>query len=566
MIQYFILVWILCMLYLYWNVKQVETFANTITDQPSSNTPLKKNMFSWSIENQREDRYVVENNLLPGAPPSYRNFLIVPREPLWRIPVHPLVPPVVSDKGSGFVDYMGLLRIPLTWVAPTFQELKEETIREWTKKTSDSLEWPNHIEQWKWIPYPNNRQTVQQWNQSLWKTIPWRPPVSENKENQAPSITRFPDTYWETWAMDWLNRWNEEETKLFRDQIPANIRTRTLEYPFQYGRIWYIQGWDANQVRIMQYFGELIRPFGQIVFLLDWILVGNPNQFNERPRISVKWIGSRTYDQVWLPNGISNEMPQQSTAIANPNPETISWSQIGEEMKLKEDQTKKDRNFLRTSFACFIPNQENYSELLYASNRETCENRLDFLGRPKPQGVWDHACSSNEDCLFYGANQNYPNQFGRCMENGRCQWPIGMKPLGYHYWIPNSDSELFCYNCEGHRWLPDTEIKKCCEAQKDKTKYPFLKGPDYAYRGDLPERERHYEQVFCHTQNTKQTQQEITSIKQCGTSLPYIQNDPIQIIKRPMEQSKIPPHIMGYEASYNPVPGQVNATFISNGL
>ena len=36
--------------------------------------------------------------------------------------------------------------------------------------------------------------------------------------------------------------------------------------------------------------------------------------------------------------------------------------------------------------------------------------------------------------MFYKQNKNYVNNFGRCI-NGKCELPLNMKNLGYHFYI-----------------------------------------------------------------------------------------------------------------------------------
>jgi len=45
--------------------------------------------------------------------------------------------------------------------------------------------------------------------------------------------------------------------------------------------------------------------------------------------------------------------------------------------------------------------------------------------------------------------------------------------------------------------LPNTKMDFCCDEQKDKTKYPFLKGPDYAFKGDSLARFNEFRQNKC---------------------------------------------------------------------
>ena len=571
---------IIIVLIIYWLLESLQKTnegfnALSVTDQPDPNTPAPNGMFPWSIENQRQGRTVVENDLRPDTNVTYTDFEINPQAPPWRPPVHPLVVPATGEGGTGIATYMGLVNIDLPWMSPVFQEFKEKDVKDWVKATSDELSWGGGVERWNWKPYPDDKQVIQQWHNLMWRDAKWRPPVQETRDNQAPAEPTIPNAYWKRWAIEWLNRWNEEEVRTL-NSMPKDIRSRTLDYPFQYGRLWYVQGWDAEvnngkKVRIIQYFGELVRPFAQIVYLMDWILVGDPTKPNQRPNISVAWIGTRTYDDVWMPEGLaSNAITAQSTSPDVPPPQLLPWQDVEGELRRKQFDAGLMRGNMQLAFQCFIPGPIDgklKSHLLFASSKEDCENRLDNFGREKPQGVWDHPCITDQDCLFHGSNKNYPNNFGRCLENGRCQWPLGMEPLGYRYFIPDAESEPYCYNCESDTWLPNTEIGKCCEAQRDRKKYPHLKGPDFVFRGDQPQRERHYTMTKCKTNDndTKIMFAKERDLHCQDFPKSFLQLYPKQIKEQKLELVPIPDAVEGVSNdmfNISSVPGQTNATFV----
>jgi hypothetical protein len=557
--------------------------ALSVTDQPNPDTPAPNGYFPMTEEQRREGKTIVENDLMPGEAPSVTDFQIVPQPPPWRPPVHPMVAPALGDGGEGIADYMGLVNINLPWMSPIFQEFTETQIDTWVRNTSDPIEWPRGVERWNWRPFPNDKQLIEKWNFDLWQDANWRPPIHETKDNQSPKPPKIPIPYWKKWAMDWLNRWNGEETRTLNTEIPQDIRPKTLDYPFQYGRLHYVQGWDARvnnnkKTRIIQYFGELTRPFGQVVYLMDWIMVGDFDKLDEKPAISVAWIGSRTYDQVWLPNGNDPQsLTVDSTTPASPPPSLLTWADSENELRRIDEQNSLYRGNMKLAFQCFAPalNDDNKmkSNLVYAASKAECEDRIDYLGRPKPQGVWDRPCVSDTDCLFYGSNKNYKNTFGKCLNNGRCQFPLGMEHLGFRYFIPESDGEPYCYNCNTDKWLPQTEIGKCCEAQRDKSRYPFLNGPDFVFRGDVPERERYYSQTQCQVSGMVQdiAHQGYVRNEQCSYSNNLIQQMyPKEKRRNPIYLTPIPSAFQGSESDsifnkdlgITDVPGQTNATFI----
>ena len=108
-----------------------------------------------------------------------------------------------------------------------------------------------------------------------------------------------------------------------------------------------------------------------------------------------------------------------------------------------------------------------------------CESDYDMDGILKPKETyWDRECKTNSDCPYYQSNTNYKNYHGGCFD-GFCEFPVGMSNVSYR----KGDGTPFCYNCV------DSIDGNCCEDQKDKTKYPNILSPDYAF--DLDSMERH---------------------------------------------------------------------------
>ena len=112
-----------------------------------------------------------------------------------------------------------------------------------------------------------------------------------------------------------------------------------------------------------------------------------------------------------------------------------------------------------------------------------CESKYGIFYRPKPAGHWSTPCKKNTDCPFYKSNKNYPNKFGGCKADGYCQMPLNVKPLGYRGYY--EEQKPMCYNCKNDAWFPISRLDTCCDEQKNNPKkYPFLKGPEYAFVND----------------------------------------------------------------------------------
>lgn len=164
----------------------------------------------------------------------------------------------------------------------------------------------------------------------------------------------------------------------------------------------------------------------------------------------------------------------------------------------------KGRN-LDDQYVCFNTDISDSSikkgnSILYSSSAEDCTSKYDLFGRPKETGVWDKPCKKDIECPYYASNENYTikNNLGKCMPNGYCQLPINMRQIGYHYYDRKKKNEPLCYNCNAKKWNAITPLGNCCEEQKNSTKYPFLKSPDYAFKNDLEQRINENRKRNCH--------------------------------------------------------------------
>ena len=161
-----------------------------------------------------------------------------------------------------------------------------------------------------------------------------------------------------------------------------------------------------------------------------------------------------------------------------------------EVIKIQNEQKKNFR--LDNQYACFNINPTSDTAFLPYMNKNMCESPLDAFGKLKPVGIYDKPCKKNEECPFYKANKNYDNDFGKCI-NGKCELPVNMDNIGYHYYHTNQNSNPLCYNCNSKTFnLLNNQPDDCCFDQFDKKKYPFLKSPDYAFKNDNLKRKNTY--------------------------------------------------------------------------
>lgn len=105
-----------------------------------------------------------------------------------------------------------------------------------------------------------------------------------------------------------------------------------------------------------------------------------------------------------------------------------------------------------------------------------CNSMYDVIGLPKRFfSLWDRPCVKNEDCPYYRANKNYPNDRGGCLAGGVCEMPVGTQRIAYQKLSPGKEFTPFCYGCDNRGDL------ECCAKQER---------PDYAFPNDTTERRK----------------------------------------------------------------------------
>ena len=215
------------------------------------------------------------------------------------------------------------------------------------------------------------------------------------------------------------------------------------------------------------------------------VYVNNSSENNDFKinRLILKSVSSK--ENLYLTKGY-DEDSKKNVTIRNKYPETnvfdpknyymssdlddilIKKDMNQELLKSKSKQSKSKQNLFR----CFYSNKKIVNNLV--NNRNICQSNTDGRGKKTAVGVWDRNCTNNEECPFYRSNKNYKNNFGGCIK-GMCQLPVNMVSVSPHFY--DETKKPMCYNCLGNN-------NYCCEEQKDKSKYPNLVSPDYAFLGD----------------------------------------------------------------------------------
>jgi hypothetical protein len=82
-------------------------------------------------------------------------------------------------------------------------------------------------------------------------------------------------------------------------------------------------------------------------------------------------------------------------------------------------------------------------------NKFECDSYYNIDGTPKKYySLWDKKCDADIECPYYKSNKNYPNNRGGCINNGFCEFPVGVKRLGFNKYIDTDFHKPLCYNCD----------------------------------------------------------------------------------------------------------------------
>ena len=113
------------------------------------------------------------------------------------------------------------------------------------------------------------------------------------------------------------------------------------------------------------------------------------------------------------------------------------------------------------------------------TNKFECDSLYKYDGSNKDYySKWDKKCSQNEECPYYKANKNYPNDRGGC-NDGFCELPVGVKRVGFKKYIDTDVNRPLCYNCS------DTTSYDCCANIEDNNG-----NTDYVFENDFSDRNK----------------------------------------------------------------------------
>ena len=157
----------------------------------------------------------------------------------------------------------------------------------------------------------------------------------------------------------------------------------------------------------------------------------------------------------------NNEIEQNNTANSN----EIGGEYVTVSVLQPCTNTNPDTNEDTTIYD--YENSQNTNQTIY--DIENTYNEIQVT-------EWNTQCVQNEECPFYLANQNFPNNDGGCI-NGYCQFPIGLTRIGYktYYNVINENNYPRCRGCE------DDNIY-CCQEQGNSDEY---NGPNYIFATNI---------------------------------------------------------------------------------
>jgi hypothetical protein len=129
---------------------------------------------------------------------------------------------------------------------------------------------------------------------------------------------------------------------------------------------------------------------------------------------------------------------------------------------VKEDYDKSDKGGF---YGCYGNGE--------ITNKFECDSYYNIDGTPKNYySFWDKKCETDEECPYFKSNTNYPNNRGGCIKGNYCEFPVGVKRLGFTKYTDVNLNTPLCHNC------------KYDENGKKPEK------PDYVFENDFDEREK----------------------------------------------------------------------------
>jgi len=173
-------------------------------------------------------------------------------------------------------------------------------------------------------------------------------------------------------------------------------------------------------------------------------------------------------------------------------------------IKINSENEMLITDSMKKNFAKVLEEKENFvrekeflekEERIKKGNCYDDDNNIIGNNREECDGIWDYIPKTSNECPYNQSNQNYPNTFGKLLEN-YCELPNNMRIIGYRNFSKDLNFLPLCYNCKtDKRLFANKTLGFCCNDQKDKSLYPNLVTPDYAFKKDEELREKYIDQL-----------------------------------------------------------------------
>tara|TARA_Y200000002_G_scaffold246826_1_gene204229 strand:+ start:32 stop:1432 length:1401 start_codon:yes stop_codon:yes gene_type:complete len=288
---------------------------------------------------------------------------------------------------------------------------------------------------------------------------------------------------------EFLNRINEKQINIMKKKdLILNGKLNYQIYSYRIIDIQYINSNINNPLFIMQI--NLFQEYNYFINSFSYIGYIKQNNININ---NVEFIGVNINSNFLTAPGYDKNSPKNYFILnKNFNDFQPRIKDVNEALKIIDNKKKLDS--LESNYACFNTDINSPNSILNYDTKTLCESNIDHYGRPKPVGIYDKPCKKDEECPFYKSNKNYNNNYGGCI-NGKCELPVNMKNVGYHYYSYNNEYNPLCYNCDKDNFdIISTRLDDCCEKQMNSTEYKKLKSPDYAFKNDIINRINYYNQ------------------------------------------------------------------------
>ncbi len=446
----FLFIFLLLFFYSFYYTQYYEKYCNKIPNINSVGVPPNRNVDTTyppqdNVSNNNCDKYWKEF-------PNESNTDFLEDIPLDRNMAYN-EPPFTAQYGTnkytmGIIDYNQL--IPLVNDPNTIineEEYEESLINPNTKK---ELEYEYEL---KYDLYELNKKTWIQRDNEF-------DPTKKNKLDYDKIMSPITDV--NDLNKMFITRVNENQKSILTNDQLINFGTTNF-YIYKYA-IQSVKYRSSSQTKLYTIKVVIFRESDAFTPTIFYQGVIYPN--GDKKIVNATYIGANESSQYLMKESAGLRKSGEKYYMLNDNyrhDDEDYYRDVDKEVAKRKEYMKQFD--LKEAYACFNTDFNVYLNPTAKSNiilpyisRQQCESPYDFYGRVKPKGIYDKPCQSDNECPFFGANKNYPNQRGKCLENGQCELPVNMIPIGYHYYVPHPEYKPYCYNCNSKEWNSTTRL------------------------------------------------------------------------------------------------------------